>query len=265
MNKKVIIIIVAIIAAILLIRTCSSDKKEVADNKKEPILQEEKVTPVKEEVRQEEKVVEEKEEELFKPKIENKPVTTAANIEKIEVKEEIRKISPVSETKEDFFYVVRPQDTLWSIALEYYIDPYSYERIAEYNNIKDATAIYPGMKIMFPGKIVNRDYLVTVKKGETLWSIAGRIYGDNNMWKFLAGYNGIDLEKRVIWPGMRLRVPFETKMIRAEKGDDFFKISKRIYKTPLFANRLAKYNNDDYVYYAAEGKAIYYPELNIGE
>lgn len=265
MNKKVIAIIIVVIAAILLIRTCSSEKQEikVTDNKVEPIIQEDVKEPVMENEVEEEMY--EEEEELFQPKIEEKPITSAAKIEKIEVSESIKRQSPVQESEEDFFYIVRPGDTLWSIALEYYVDPYSYDKIAEYNNINDATVIYPGKKIMFPGKIVNRDYIVTVKKGETLWGIAGRIYGDHNMWKFLAGYNGIDIEKRIVWPGMKLRVPNNTLMIKAQKGDDFFKISKRVYNTPLFALRLAKYNNEDYVYYAEEGRSIYYPELNIAE
>ncbi|MCK9224967.1 MAG: LysM peptidoglycan-binding domain-containing protein [Candidatus Muirbacterium halophilum] len=264
MNKKVIGIIIVVIAAILLIRTCSSEKPEikVTDNKIEPIIQEDVKAPVDEMKFEEE---DEYEEEVFQPKIEEKSITTAATIEKIEVKENIKRKSPTYENKEDFFYIVRPNDTLWSIALEYYIDPYSYQKIADYNNINDATKIYPGRKIMFPGKIVNRDYIVTVEKGETLWEIAGRIYGDNSMWKFLAGYNGINLQKRIIWPGMKLRVPHNTLMIKAIKGDDFFKISKRVYNTPLFASRLAKYNNDDYVYYAQEGSKIFYPELKIQE
>ena len=115
MNKKVIAIIIVVIAAILLIRTCSSEKQEikVTDNKVEPIIQEDVKEPVVENEVEEEMY--EEEEELFQPKIEEKPITSAAKIEKIEVSESIKRQSPVQESEEDFFYIVRPGDTLWSI------------------------------------------------------------------------------------------------------------------------------------------------------
>ncbi|PLX18976.1 MAG: hypothetical protein C0601_03235 [Candidatus Muiribacterium halophilum] len=143
------------------------------------------------------------------------------------------------------------------------MDPYNYKKIASFNGIESPDVIYPGQKINFPGQIVKRDYIYTVSLGDNLWQIAKKVYNNPLMWKFLAGYNSVDLESRIIWPGMKLRIPYNTSKYVAQEGDDMFKIAAKLYNSPLFAARLAGYNNIDYLYYVAPGTVIYYPEFEI--
>ncbi|MFA5478674.1 MAG: LysM peptidoglycan-binding domain-containing protein [Candidatus Muiribacteriota bacterium] len=257
MNKKVVIgVVVAVVAVLILFMTTGKEKEEVV------VTPEKTELTVVETVKEEKKV--EKKEEAPRPKIEEKKITTsAAQVEKVELKPEFTR--PLKTEKKEFVYVVRPGDTLWSIALEYYRDPYGFEKLAAHNKISQAEVIYPGMVIKFPETYYERDYVYTVKKGDTLWKITKEADSLKNpmLWSFLAGYNGIDVEKRIVWEGMKLRIPYEIgKYEVKEEGMDLFKIAEKIYDfkyAKLLAARLARYNNIDYVYYVKPGTIIYYP------
>lgn len=47
-------------------------------------------------------------------------------------------------------YVVRPRDTLWSIAKKFYGDASRYKEIAKYNNITDPNKIRVGQVLKIP-------------------------------------------------------------------------------------------------------------------
>lgn len=52
----------------------------------------------------------------------------------------------------------------------------------------------------------------TVRKGETLWSIAEKAYGNGRQWPRIYMANRADIENPDrIWPGMLLRLPQEGK------------------------------------------------------
>lgn len=53
-----------------------------------------------------------------------------------------------SEDREE--YTIKKGDTLWSLAIKFYGDGKKYSKIAEYNNIVDASRIYEGQKIFIP-------------------------------------------------------------------------------------------------------------------
>lgn len=262
MDKKLLIGIVAVIVIILLFSVMKGDKgKDVVVNEPEQtdvvVVDDETV------VVEEDDVSMEDEEPFIEPEIAEEH-KSEVNVERIPFNQEAEKEVQKEEVfEDDFYYVVRPGDTLWSLSLEYYLDPYNYKRLASHNNIDSPDVIYPGQKIYFPGQIVKRDYIYTVNLGDNLWQIAKKIYSDPFMWEFLAGYNSVDIESRIIWPGMKLRIPYNTSKYVAQEGDDMFKIAAKLYNSPLFAARLAGYNNIDYLYYVAPGTVIYYPEFEI--
>jgi|GEM_PF-4604614 len=267
MDKKLLIGIVVVVGVILLFFVMNGDNgKDVVVEEPEQtdvvVVEKEKVV-VEDDENVEDISMEEEEEPFIEPEIEEEP-KSEVNVERIPFNKEVEKEVEKEEVFEnDFYYVVRPGDTLWSLSLEYYLDPYNYKRLASHNDIDRPDVIYPGQKIYFPGQIVKRDYIYVVKPGDNLWQIAEKIYNDPLMWKFLAGYNSIDVESRLIWSDMKLRIPYNTSKYVAQEGDDMFKIAARLYDSPLFAARLAGYNNIDYLYYVAPGTVIYYPEFEI--
>ncbi|MFW5781659.1 MAG: LysM peptidoglycan-binding domain-containing protein [Candidatus Muiribacteriaceae bacterium] len=268
MDKRMIIVVLVVLVLIFIgVRSCggAEDETVLPEEEMQATFDEEKeVEEKKEPVYEEEEYVyeEEEEEKEEEEDVDLSPKTEDIEIEDISVREEVKKTNKVEEKEEDFYYIVRPGDTLWSLSLEYYIDPYKYNNIAEHNQISDPERIYPGMRIDFPGKIIRRDYLYTVKADDTLWEIAGNVYDDNSMWKFLAGYNGIDIGDRIIWKGMTLRIPFDTKKYVAKKGDDLFSISEKIYDSHYFAYKLMQYNNLDDMHWVRPGTEIYYPVID---
>ena len=262
MDKKLLIAIVVIIGVVLLFSVMKGDKGKdivVEDNAGQVVVNDEPVI-VEDDT---EDVSMEEEEPFIEPEI-SEEHQSEVNVERIPFNKDAEKDVDKQEVfEDDFYYVVRPGDTLWSLSLEYYLDPYNYKKIASFNGIDSPDVIYPGQKINFPGQIVKRDYIYTVNLGDNLWQISKKVYNNPLMWKFLAGYNSIDLESRIIWPGMKLRIPYNTSKYIAQEGDDMFKIAVKLYNSPLFAARLAGYNNIDYLYYVAPDTVIYYPEFEI--
>lgn len=124
-------------------------------------------------------------------------------------------------------YVVAKGDDLWKISEKYYGTGYSWTKIAKANNITNANQIEAGQILNIPviedntdqkstpiqsvtpteklspspiekptypeytDKINNiiKDNTYTVEKGDTLWSIAVRSYGDGYKWVDIARVN----------------------------------------------------------------------------
>ncbi len=90
---------------------------------------------------------------------------------------------------------------LWAIATKYYGSGYNYVDIAKANNLSNASAIEVGQELVLPkvpvievgveqpNKIEGDSY--TVVKGDHLWSIAVRAYGDGYKWVEIAKANNI--------------------------------------------------------------------------
>jgi len=119
-------------------------------------------------------------------------------------------------------YTVAAGDTLWSISQKVYNSGYNWVDIARTNNLNDANMIHPGNKLVLPkaqvkvvkgtdssvntssvsgtttqaqqtlgtNKITGTSYKIV--KGDTLWSIAVRAYGDGYQWVKIARTNNLN-------------------------------------------------------------------------
>jgi len=111
-------------------------------------------------------------------------------------------------------YVVRPGDTLFSIAARYHTN---VATLAQLNGIVNPTMIYIGQSLTVPALVSlpsatatstpAGDMVYTVQPGETLYRIAVR-YG-TTAWT-LAAYNKLD-SPSVIYAGQRLMIPSGSK------------------------------------------------------
>ena len=107
-------------------------------------------------------------------------------------------------------YTIQPGDNLMSISQAFYGRSDYYDEIAYLNNISDPSVIRAGDVIYLPNdyrelefcgqddKWMDGDILYyTFGKGDTLWALASRFYGDGMYWKCLAAFNGIKNPKKV--------------------------------------------------------------------
>lgn len=93
-------------------------------------------------------------------------------------------------------YTVQKGDNLWKISENYYSSGYNWVDIAKENGLKNANAIEVGQELVIPKAEVKIQTTVvkevttntiegdsyTTVKGDNLWSIAVRAYGDGYAW-----------------------------------------------------------------------------------
>lgn len=99
------------------------------------------------------------------------------------------------------YYTIKRGDTLWAIARNYGV---TVQNLVEWNNIQTPNLIYPGQRLILYGNYTssqNNNYY-TVKRGDTLWSIARRY---RICPKRIARLNGIT-NPNLIYPGQILRI-----------------------------------------------------------
>jgi DNA-binding SARP family transcriptional activator/LysM repeat protein len=127
-------------------------------------------------------------------------------------------------------YLVRPGDTLWTIAEQAYGSGAAYRRLVDANlgrRMPDGRVfsaqgvIQPGWRLVAPGatwdvEIVDGQRWYTVRQGDTLSSIAETVLGDRERWSELFDLNrgARDPDEThtledadTIWPGLRLQLP----------------------------------------------------------
>lgn len=127
-------------------------------------------------------------------------------------------------------YEVVKGDSLWKIAMEKYGNGYAWVEIAKANNLKNPSSLESGQKLVIPEKVLvngkefglagttttasNNNSLVApgteyvVTKGDNLWKIAVKAYGDGYQWtkiwqgnrSKLPNANGLEI-------GMKLAIP----------------------------------------------------------
>lgn len=121
------------------------------------------------------------------------------------------------------YYVVKPNDSLWSIAESVYADGYSWTKIAGANNIANPSTIFTGDKLLLPDSpqpselgqmmqdtnskgnaITGKTY--TVQTDDTLWDIAVRAYADGYSWTKIASANNLS-NPNLIFSGNVLTLP----------------------------------------------------------
>jgi nucleoid-associated protein YgaU len=106
-------------------------------------------------------------------------------------------------------YTVEKGDHLWKIAEKFYGSGYNWQDIAKENNLKNPGMLNAGQELKLPKvavvelpskkvamtataskeKIEGESYIVV--KGDNLWSIAVRAYGDGFKWSEIAKANEI--------------------------------------------------------------------------
>lgn len=119
------------------------------------------------------------------------------------------------------FHIVQPGDNLWKIAEKYYNSGYNWVDIAKENKLANAGLIEKDQELTIP-KVEPKKTTVkgvstesvqaisgatyTVVKGDNLWNIAVRAYGDGYQWVEIAKENSLK-NPNLIHPGNVFTLP----------------------------------------------------------
>ncbi len=120
-------------------------------------------------------------------------------------------------------HIVAKGEHLWAIAEKYYTSGYNWVDIARENKLKKPYVIAEGQRLVIPQvevktlKVSGAKSAVvayeaisgdkyTVMRGDTLWSIAVRAYGDGFKYKEVARVNKL-INPSLIHPGNELSLP----------------------------------------------------------
>jgi putative chitinase len=118
-------------------------------------------------------------------------------------------------------YTVKSGDYLWSIAEKIYGSGYNWVDLAKANNLENPGVLYAGTKLVVPDVApktvtvqVNPTQIqnpisgstYTVVKGDFLWDIAVRAYGDGYQWVRIARANNL-VNPNMIFSGNVLALP----------------------------------------------------------
>ncbi len=113
---------------------------------------------------------------------------------------------------------IQEGESLWVIAEKYYGSGYNWVDIAKVNNLANPNLLAKGVKLIIPAvekkmatvkeadpaTITVNQYIVV--KGDSLWSIAVRAYGDGYRWQELAKANNLK-NPGLIHPGNVFTIP----------------------------------------------------------
>jgi len=108
-------------------------------------------------------------------------------------------------------HTVSKGETLWSIAQNYYGDGFAWVDIATENKLTDASIIKEGQELIIPNIEAETENTIStatyeVVKGDSLWDIAVRAYGDGYRWVEIAQENNLT-NPNVIHSGNILILP----------------------------------------------------------
>lgn len=118
-------------------------------------------------------------------------------------------------------YTVKKGDDLWNIAEKIYGSGYNWVDLAKNNNLENPGLLYVGTKLLVPNvkakilTVSNTEVKVsnpittdkyTVVKGDDLWNIALRAYGDGYKWVAIAKVNKL-INPNIIYSGNVLSLP----------------------------------------------------------
>ena len=121
-------------------------------------------------------------------------------------------------------YKVKKGYDLWHISEKYYNSGYNYVDIAKTNKLVNASAIEVGQDLVIPKVSVKKETIVaktqttkisiegakyTTVKGDHLWSIAVRAYGDGYAWVKIYNTNKkiIGRNPSILFSGIELTLP----------------------------------------------------------
>lgn len=146
-------------------------------------------------------------------------VLVVLGITLIKGKANITQTSSIStEDLQSSFYIVKSGDSLWTISENIYKSGYNWADIAKANKLENPGLIFAGTKLEIPklqtktpeanaekafeqstnSSITDSSY--TVAKGDSLWEIAVRAYGDGYRWVDIAKANNL-VNPSLIHPG----------------------------------------------------------------
>lgn len=123
--------------------------------------------------------------------------------------------------KDSGTYEVKRGDNLWKIAENKYNDGFAWTKIAKENNIKNPSLLAVGQKLKMP-KIEETTKITTkvtedkhidgseykVVKGDNLWKISVRAYGDGYQWtKIWQENKSLIRNPNLLEIGMTLKLP----------------------------------------------------------
>lgn len=137
----------------------------------------------------------------------------------IKLIEEEGKLVPAGLPQE---YVVQKGEDLWKISEKFYLSGYNWVDVAKENGLKNPNLLEAGQKITLP-KVEAKQPTATqievvetkktiagdsyeVQKGDDLWNIALRAYGDGYQWARIAQTNKL-ANPNIIHPGNKLSLP----------------------------------------------------------
>ncbi len=133
------------------------------------------------------------------------------------------------------YHALSPGETVADVAKAFYGDQDKAILLLQYNRITDPKKILPGTKIAIP-KIIQ----YTVKKGDTLTTIAHRFLGDPRRYQFLASINHLD-SPQSLTIGSTIKIPFDIPHI-VKRGESLSIIANRYYGDPNKFHLIASYN-----------------------
>ena len=134
--------------------------------------------------------------------------------------------STATQTKTPKTYEVKQGDDLWTISQKLYGSGYNWVDLAKENNLDNPSMLYAGTKLAIPevkpkviiaqaqkaptvdtansNSIKGTSY--TIQKGDSLWDISVRAYGDGYKWTEIAKANNLD-NPDLIFSGNVLKLP----------------------------------------------------------
>jgi len=144
-------------------------------------------------------------------KEEGQPTQTVGEVKLIEEEGELKPEGlPIT-------YKVQAGDNLWKIAEKYYTSGYNWVDVAKENNLVNANRLLVDQELVLPKVAVRKpvekiaeqtitggEYIVV--KGDSLWKIAVRAYGDGYQWVKIASENNL-ANPDLIHPGNVLTIP----------------------------------------------------------
>jgi len=144
-------------------------------------------------------------------KEEGQPTQTVGEVKLIEEEGELKPEGlPIT-------YNVQTGDNLWKIAEKYYTSGYNWVDIAKENNLVNANRLLVDQELVLPKVAVRKpieelteqtisgDQYIVVK-GDSVWEIAVRAYGDGYQWVKIASENNLT-NPDLIHPGNTLTIP----------------------------------------------------------
>ncbi|MEK7571602.1 MAG: LysM peptidoglycan-binding domain-containing protein [Patescibacteria group bacterium] len=156
------------------------------------------------------------------------PTATIAPTMEIKPTAKPVKVQEKKQDKQAKTYTVKKGDDLWHIAEEVYNDGYKWAEIARVNNLSNPGIIHAGnklqlfelkktemkqnevksdTKISVPQQEQIKGNTYNIKKGDTLWTISVRAYGDGYKWIGIAKANKLQANPGLIHVNNTLKIP----------------------------------------------------------